>query len=240
MVRITIALLMLALYLPAKAADTIWIKKFPRRVQPFERRYLQYTELKEGKVRLSALLTRKAIKTSYEGINSLLFIQTYQFEKGVDRDSSFVNDETLLPLAYFTDIQSEGHREEVLFLAEQVHNKVAYKDSITVLEKPAHQWFNGVITDDIISSLPMKKGAVFAFRAINPGKRYYEYAVIVTIEGKEKLLIPGVGNLPCWRVRIGDEKDGVLEWYTTKEQIQVKKQARLGNGTTFYRVLIAG
>ncbi|MCG2612970.1 hypothetical protein LZZ85_01720 [Terrimonas sp. NA20] len=240
MIRGTIALLMLMFYLPSIAADTTWIKNAQRKIQPFERRYLQYTEQKDGKVRLSCILTRKAQKISYEGSGAMLFTQKYQLEKGTDTDSSIVNSETLLPLGYFTEIQSEGHREKVLFSPERVHNTVIYKDSTSIFEKAGHQWFNGVITDDIIGSLPMKKGAVFSFQAINPGKRYYEYVVVITIEGKEDLSIPGVGNLPCWRVRIGDEKDGVTEWYTIKEQLQVKKIARLRNGNVFHRVLIAG
>jgi hypothetical protein len=240
MVRMIIVLAILALYLPATAGDTIRIKKAQQKIKPFERRYLQYTALKDGKVRLSALLTRKAIKTSYAGSTAFLFIQTYQFEKAIDRDSSYVNDESLLPLAYFTDIQSEGHREKVLFSSGHVHNTIEYKDSQTVFEKPSHQWFNGVVTDDIIAGLPMKKGRVFAFQAINPGKRYYEYDVVITVEDKEDLVIPGIGKLSCWRIRLGDEKDGSIEWYTVKDQIQVKKQARLRNGNTFFRVLIAG
>ncbi|MET0463350.1 MAG: hypothetical protein ABW007_09350 [Chitinophagaceae bacterium] len=227
------------IHLPAAAADTIWVKSVQRKVQPFERRYLQYTALKDGKIRLSSLLTRKAEVTSYKGAAALLFTQQYQLEKATDTDSSFVSSDSFLPLAYFTAIQSEGHREEVLFSADRIQNTIVYKDSSAFFEKPGHSWFNGVVTDDIISRLPMKKGAVFAFMAVNPGKRYYEYPVVITIEGKEDLLIPGIGNLPCWRVRIGEEKDGIQEWYTLKEQIQVKKLARLKNGNVFHRVLIA-
>jgi hypothetical protein len=240
MIRAIIALLLLAFFLPATAADTIWIKNVHRNIQPFERRYLQYTELKDGKIRLSCILTRKAQKTFYEGSDAILFTQKYQLEKATDTDSSIVSTKSLLPLAYFTEIQSEGHREKVLFSPDQIQNTVVYKDSTAVFENAGHQWFNGVITDDIIGSLPMKKGSVFAFQAINPGKRYYEYAVVITIEGKEDLPIPGIGSLSCWRVRIGNEKDGVLEWYTVKQQIQVKKIARLKNGNVFHRVLIAG
>jgi hypothetical protein len=220
--------------------DTIWVKDIHLKPRSFERRYLQYTELKDGKVKFGALLTRKAEKTTFTGRNAMLFIQTYQFEKTIDRDSSYVDPTTLLPISYFTDIQSEGHHEKVMFTGSQILNKVEYKDSTTDLVQTDKGWFNGVISDDIIGSLPLKEKAVFAFHAINPGKRYFEYTVSVTVEAKEELEIPGLGKRSCWRIRIGSEKDGTLEWYTVKEQIQVKKRFLFKNGNIFYRVMILG
>jgi|GEM_PF-831117 len=220
------------------AQDTIWVDHIRHKPAPFERRYLQYTEMPDGKARLSALLTRKAERTTYDGRDAMLVVQTYQFEKGIDRDSSYVNPTSLLPLSYFTDIQSEGHHEKVIFNDTAILNRVEYKDSTTDQTRPNKNWFNGVITDDIIASLPLKEKAVFAFRAINPGKRYFEYVVAATVEAKEELDIPGLGKRTCWRIRIGSEKDGTKEWYTVKEQIQVKKMFRFKNGNVFYRVMV--
>ncbi|PZR29470.1 MAG: hypothetical protein DI535_01805 [Citrobacter freundii] len=224
----------------SSAQDTIWVKDIHRKPAPFERRYLQYTEMPDGKVKLSALLTRKAEKTSYDGHDAMLIVQTYQLEKGIDRDSSYVNPASLLPISYFTDIQSEGHHEKVIFAGTGILNKVEYKDSTTDVTKPYSDQFNGVITDDIIGSLPFKEKAVFAFHAINPGKRFFEYTVAATVEGKEDIDIPGLGKRSCWRIRIGSEKDGTMEWYTVKEQIQVKKRFRFKNGNVFYRVMVVG
>jgi hypothetical protein len=235
---IPLSFFLLNLYLHAQ--DTTWVQKIHRKPAPFERRYLQYTEMKDGTVKLSALLTRKAEIKTYDGHDVMLFVQTYQFDKAVDRDSSFTDPATLLPVAYFTDIQSEGHREKVIFSGTTIENTVVYKDSTSHQEKPDHRWFNGVIGDDIIGSLPLKEKAVFAFKAINPGKRYFEYTVAVTVEGKEMLELPGLGKIPCWRIRIGKEEDGTMEWYTIKEQVQVKKRFRFKNGNIFYRVMIAG
>lgn len=226
--------------LNSSAQDTIWVKDIHRKPAPFERRYLQYTEMPDGKVKLSALLTRKAEKTTYDGRDAMLIVQTYQSEKVVDRDSSYVNPVSLLPMSYFTDIQSEGHHENVIFTGREILNKVEYKDSTTNHTKSDDNRFNGVITDDIIGSLPLKQNAVFAFRATNPGKRYFEYTVAVTVEGKEDMDIPGLGKRSCWRIRIGNEKGGTMEWYTVKEQIEVKKMFRFKNGNVFYRVMIVG
>lgn len=240
MIRIFLITTLIACSLSAASQDTVWVKASSGKLQPFERRYLQYTEMKDGKVKLSALLTRKAEKKTYDGKNALLVVQTYQQEKVVDRDSSFVDPATLLPFAYFTEIQSEGHREKVLFLSGGIQNQVIYQDSVTNAVKPDHQSFNGVIGDDIISCLPLKENAVFAFRAVNPGKRYFEYPVAITVEGKEDVDVAGLGKIPCWRVRVGTEKSGTTEWYSVKDQVQVKKKFVFANGNIFYRVMITG
>lgn len=238
--KVSFLLLCVACCLNSFAQDTVWVNNIPRKPMPFERRYLQYTEMQDGKVKLSALLTRKAEKTTYDGHNAMLVVQTYQFEKCVDRDSSYVDPSSLLPLSYFTDIQSEGHREKVRFNATEIQNIVEYKDSTTDQRKPGKGWFNGVITDDIIEGLPLKEKAVFAFHAVNPGKRYFEYTVAVTVEAKESLEIPGLGKRECWRIRVSNDRSSTLEWYTVKEQIQVKKKFIFKNGNVFYRVMIAG
>lgn len=238
MTRLSLLLLAITFSGVAISQDTIWVKNISRKLQVTERRYLQYTEMPDGKVKLSALLSRKAQTAKFNNKDALLVVQTYQLQNGVDIDSSYVDPETLHPIAYYTAIQSEGHREKVIFNAKEIENIVEYKDSTERFIHPDRGWFNGVITDDIISSLPLKENTRFAFRAINPGKRYYEYTVVVTVEGKEELDLPGFGRVMCWRVRNGSATDGTLEWYTVNDQIQVKRKYKFKNGNVFYRVMV--
>jgi hypothetical protein len=124
--KIIFSFVVLVFSATAFCQDTVWAKNFARRIQPFERRYLQYTEMKDGTVKLSTLMTRKAEKVNYQGREQLLIVQTYRMEKGIDRDSSYCDPETLMPVGYFTDIQSEAHKEQVYFSVADIRNRIEF------------------------------------------------------------------------------------------------------------------
>ncbi|HEV7780691.1 MAG TPA: hypothetical protein VGO58_05470 [Chitinophagaceae bacterium] len=221
--------------------DTFTITKADKKLVPFERKYIQYTETKEGLIRFNSILTRKLERSVINDREGWFSIQTYQLEKHRNTDSSFSDAVTLLPVAYFTDIPSEGHRENVLFATNSITNIIIYKDSTKTVVKENNLRYNGVVADEIISCMPLKLNASFVFKAVNPGLRFSEYNGTVLVEAQEEIEIPGLGKILCWRLRTnkGGKADSI-EWYTVKGQVQVKKKIELANGSVWYRVLLVG
>jgi len=200
------------------------------------RKYVQYIESANGTINFNTLLTRKIEQMPG---NKILISQTYQSAKGIDYDSSYCAASTMQPLNYHTDLKSEGHRERVTFHSDKITNVIYFKDSSQTVVKQNPGYFNGVMTDELIAALPLKQGSSFVFKTVNPGLRFYPYITRITVEGKESLKIVRQ-NILCWRVRVnqGGLSDAI-EWYTVKGRIQVMKRFPLGNGGTFYRVLIS-
>lgn len=201
-----------------------------------ERKYVQYIESATGAVNFNSLLTRKIERSSG---SKILISQTYQSANGIDYDSSYCTASTLEPLNYHTYIKSEGHREHVTFHDDKIANVTFFKDSSQTIVKENVGYFNGVMTDELIAALPLKEGASFVFKTVNPGLRFYPYVTRIVVVGKELLKIAGQ-DFPCWRIRVnqGGPSDA-MEWYTVKDRIQVMKKFPLGNGSIFYRVLIS-
>lgn len=221
--------------------DTFTVIKADKKLVPFERKYIQYIETANGLIKLNAVLTRKLERRSWEGKDAWLSVQTYQLETHINTDSSFCELTTLEPIAYLTDIPSEGHKENVVFAPHAITNTIIYKDSTKTTLKENNSRYNGVITDDIISCMPLKLNASFVIKVVNPGLRYMEYSTTVTVEAQEEIEIPGLGKIPCWRIRVGKGGKGdPIEWYTVKGQVQVKKKFDLGKGQSWYRVLLVG
>lgn len=206
---------------------------------PSERKYLQYTESENGLIIFQSILTRKIEKLNIEGTPQLLIIQTYQMDQFMDVDSSYCHSKTLQPFAYFTEIQSEGHKEKVYFSRDQIDNNVIYKDSIGRKITENKGFYNGVTMDDIIATMPLKSKKHFLVKLVNPGLRYFEYVNEVEVLGQEEIELAGVGKLKCWKIVANPGRGNeTLEWYTVKGQIQVKKRFKFKNGSVFYRVLM--
>lgn len=211
------------------------------RVIPSEKKYLQFTEKKDGLINFQSILTRKIEQINYKGEQQLLIVQTYQSNKSIDRDSSICNANTLMPLAYFTDIPSEGHKETVVFSETTIENTVFFKDSITQTKKENKGFYNSVIADNIIATMPLKHNAKFSVKMVNPGLRYFEYTAEVEVLGQEDLEIAGMGIIPCWKIKTSARAGSfALEWYSVKGQIQVKKRFEFKDGSVFYRILLVG
>jgi hypothetical protein len=219
--------------------DTFIVNKAVVKIKPAIRKYLQYTQKVNGLVMFQSLLTREIKNVIYEGKKQFLIIQTYQSEKAIDSDSSFCDAETLMPIAYYSDVQSEGHKEKVLFINNKIENTITYPDSAKTFANENKQRYNGVMDNEIISSLPLKQDASFIVRSVNPGIRYFEYNQTVIVEGKEELLLPGIGKIWCWRIRTSSSPGfSSTEWYSIKNRIQVKSLFQFKNGDTFNRVLL--
>ncbi|MFT3908245.1 MAG: hypothetical protein QM737_02370 [Ferruginibacter sp.] len=222
-------------------ADTFIVTKGIQNIKPGSKKYIQYTEYPNGLIRFQSILTRKVEKTNYKGKEQFLITQTYQTGNSIDRDSSYCDSKTLMPLGYFTDIPSEGHKEKVIFSEHEIDNTVIYKDSINRSNKINPHFYNGVVADEIITAMPLKEAAKFVIKMVMPGERYDEYIMEVEVLGKEELDIPVAGKVQCWKLRTSARAgSSSLEWYSVKGQVQLKKRFEFNGGYVFCRVMIAG
>ncbi|MEP7322715.1 MAG: hypothetical protein ABI761_12385 [Saprospiraceae bacterium] len=204
------------------------------------RKYLQFTESQDGRVNFQSILTRQIKKIQNNGKEQLLIIQSYQ-SGTIDKDSSYCDLSTLLPVAYHSDVQSEGYKEKVIFAKTGIETTITTKDGTKMFTLENKQLFNGVMMDEIISSLKLREGVTYVFKALNPGMNHFEYLENIFVEGKEVIELAGIGKISCWKIKTQMEgSPGSDEWYTVKDQIQVKKRFELAGGSVFYRVLLTG
>ncbi len=235
--------LFLGMIIPALAnaqehTDTVQVKDAGKKIKSSQKRYLQFTETKDGFIQSATLLTRTVGLTTYQDRSLLLVIQKYQSGNSIDTDSSYCEKESLLPVAYFTDIVSEKHRERVVF-ADSIINETIFADSLKIVRKKNTGRYNGVITDELIATLPLGLHKKFVFRTVNPGLRYFEYATTVYVEAMEQLWFPSIGKINCWKLKVSQGGDSyAYDWYTVKAQEQVKKKFIFKNGSSFNRVWI--
>ncbi len=222
----------------AAVTDTFYVKDAAQKLLPSERKYLQYTETSEGLIQFGSLLTRTIQKTKYGLQEAFLVIQTYQDPKDINRDSSYCDLHTLLPLAYHTDIRSEQYQEKVIFSDGKIDNTITFKDSIQQFIKTATGLYNSVNTDELISLLPLQEKKQFIFKNVNTGLRYFEYTTAVEVEGKEEISVPASGKVMCWRLRVSNGSSYTIQWYSVKGQQQLKKKFILKNGNAFIRVAV--
>lgn len=229
-------LLLISLGLSASVTDTFYIKDAAQKLLPSERKYLQYTETRDGLIQFGSILTRSIQKTKYGPQDVFLVIQTYQGPKDINRDSSYCDLHTLLPLAYHTNIQSDQYQEKVIFSNGKIDNTITFRDSIQQFTKPATGFYNSVTTDELITLLPLQEKKQFIFKNVNTGLHYFEYATVVEVEGKEEINLPASGKAMCWRLRVTTGSTYTIQWYTIKGQQQLKKKFILKNGNAFIRV----
>lgn len=233
-----LSLLTITLTSMAGGHDTTEIGPAAGKLQPATKKYIQYTETKEGLVTFNALLTRTVQHTSHLGKDAYLVIQTYQNAKGIDIDSSYCAAGTLRPLAYFTDIQSEQHREQVTFTQDSIQNTIIFKDSIGRFTRPNDAFYNGVVTEELIAALPLAEKKRFVLKTVNPGIRFFAYTTTIEVEGKETISLPGAADVSCWRLKVSNGNNFSIEWVTVKGRQQLKKRFVFKNGNTFVRVAV--
>jgi hypothetical protein len=219
------------------AQDTLFVRDnlLSRRVLTGERKYIQFIETPDKTIIFNTFLTCK-IEEMDNG--RILISQAYQSSRGLDFDSSICETLTLRPLYYHATIHSRSYRERVTFLSDRIINETFFTDSTQTVVKQNMGYFNGVMTDELIGSSPLKSGVTFIFKTVNPGLRFRSYVTRVMVEEQETLKIEGQDVL-CWRIRVNQEgSSDAIEWYTVQDRIQVMKKFNLGNGSTFYRVSI--
>lgn len=222
----------------AAGHDSTGIGNAAGKLQPATQKYIQYTETKEGLVTFNAVLTRTLQHTNFQGRDAFLVVQTYQTAKGIDTDSSYCEAKTLRPLAYFTDIQSEQHREQVIFAQDSIRNTVIFKDSIGQFTHPNDEYYNGVITEELIAALPLAGKKRFVLKTLNPGMRYFVYTTTIEVECKETISLPGAAGVSCWRLKVYNGNNFSTQWVTVKGHQQLKKRFVFKNGNAFVRVAV--
>lgn len=210
---------------------------------PAEYNYIQFTENKDKTIDFNAILTRRIQQVVYKNEAVFLITQRYQTANGVDVDSSFVNLNGLKPIAYHTSIATENYQEIVEFGKHEISNSLISMDSIgsviKTIEKNNH-FYNGVIINELIGELPLEKGMKFSFDLVNPGKRYYESSVNVSVIGLETLELSPSFSIACWKleVKFGNSPKGTTEWYAFDNHIQIRSQFEFDNGNKFIRTMI--
>lgn len=212
-----------------------------KRIIPSVKKYIQYSEMKNGRIAFQSILTREIKKTTYQEKDAYLIIQKYQSEKSIDLDSSYVYSSNLKPMIYHTNIQSGGYQEIVEFSKNKIFNKIIYKDSISESTKVNNNYYNGVIMDDIISELPLAEGKKFIIKAVNPGKRHFKYMAIISVVGIETIEINPSLKIKCWKLNVGntDNNRAATQWYSVEGQHQIKTLFEFKGGK-FVRTMITG
>jgi hypothetical protein len=235
-----LCLLFLLLSLGTAGQSDLTIVKNNSQPVPFTQKYLQYTETREGLINFNAILTRKMEKADYRGRPVLLITQTYQTNKSINTDSSYCDPQTLLPLAYFTDIKAEKYKEEVIFHRDSISNTIYKGDSLQHFVRNATGLYNGVITDDLVSVLSLSTGNQFSLPTVNPGLHYFEYITRIVVDGKEEITLPDAKKIMCWKLRIyqGAGDSFSTQWYSVDKHRQLKTRSEFKNGNAFVRVAI--
>lgn len=164
----------------------------------------------------------------------------YQKSKGLDTDSSYVDGETLKPIAYRTDIATSKYKEHKAFLETQIKSRVIYPDSVSTSIFENKHKYNGVIINDLISALPLEMGKVFKIDLVNPGIRFREYTVSIEVLGKEKLNLGVNKDVNCWKLKVnyGMANSFNEEWFTVGGQVQIRSELKMKNGSRFIRTII--
>jgi len=215
-----------------------------QKLEPSNKKYIQYIENLDGTVHLNSILTRNIQRTRYNNQDALLMTQTYQTKKGIDIDSSIVNSKTLMPYAYFTNIKSGAYQEKVIFSNNKIINKVIANDSVDIKKIPNNNYYNGVIINDIISELPLALNKKFVVNCINVGKTVYEYTTTISVEGVDFINVNSLEAIECWRLNVTNIINGKEminnQWYSKNDHVQIKLIFELSNGSQFIRNLIIG
>lgn len=205
----------------------------------YKRKYLQYTEGKNGLVIFQSILVRSSDSVVYNGKKSRAITQHYHMSNFIDTDSSICDPVTLLPLAYYSQLNSEGYNEEVIFTPKTILNKITFKDTVKSTTRINNSFMNGVVEDDLVSRLDFTKDTMFTLHVVNPGLLFTEYQIKVRVLGKELLEVAGYGKIPCWKLDINSgAKNGATAWYSEKNHIQFKKTFLLPDGNLFTRTLL--
>lgn len=210
------------------------------RVVPSVKKYIQYIENENGTIKFNSILTRDIQKAKYANNSVILIIQKYQKSNGVDIDSSFIDAKTLKPIAYHTDIASQGYREVVEFSKNQITNQIIYRDSVSITKFPNKNLYNGVIINDLISELELEVGKQYNINVVNPGRRHYEYTISLEVVGIEMIGLKNSNQIKCWKlnVKYGDTTRSTLEWFSFDKQQQIKTIFDIGNGAKFIREMV--
>ena len=216
--------LLLSLQLPAQKAHTEQ-RKYTSRIHPqsSKEHFIQMWYTADGKMKNAVTVTTSVEMLPLNNKPAWAFIQHYHTEKNIDSDTTFFDEKSLQPLAYFTNLPSEGYREIVSFEKEAILVQVLYKDSVAV--KKYHQagnYIQATLLSYFIAKLPLKKGYSTSLRHINAGLHYTDLVSDITVLGKENIAVTEKLQIPCWKIEVTTGGAKTIQWLTVQDQSLLK------------------
>ncbi|NCT94329.1 MAG: hypothetical protein GXC72_07895 [Chitinophagaceae bacterium] len=180
--------------------------------------FVLYWKMGDSSIKFVSLLHQKLEAVPNAGQPVWLLTQTYSTDKATDADSTFFTPKKWQPLAYRTNIKSSAYREIVSFAPDSINVSVLYKDSLKQFRYAAGQSYIQATTQEyFIGQLPLQMGYDTSFRTINAGLNYADINTTVQVLGKENLPVPGIGNIPCWKLRVGTGLRFSIQWYAESD-----------------------
>lgn len=180
--------------------------------------FVLYWKMGDSSIQFVSLLHQKLESVLNKGQTVWLFTQTYSSGKTTDTDSTWFTQKNWQPLAYRTHIRSSAYREVVSFAPDSINVSVLYQDSLKQFRYAAEQSYIQATTQEyFIGQLPLRMNYDTSFRTINAGLNYADMNTSVQVLAQENLSVPGVGNIPCWKLRVSTGQRFSLQWYAQSD-----------------------
>lgn len=217
----------------AQQNDTLPVgqKIFPAKTIPQNDKYILYWDMPDGKWKPIALATNSVESLSFHGKQTWAYIQKYQGERGINTDTTFFEESTLLPIAYRTDINSSAttqitpYKEIVDFGPAGLTGSVIYRDSVKTAEKNiALAYFNAPMEEYIISRLPLHQNYTTVFKLVSVGKNTGEIYSRINVLDAEEIMLPDHQKIVCWKLEVNNGFSKSYLWFSKKEQKFIKRK----------------
>jgi hypothetical protein len=234
-----IIILLCATNLSAQQYDTLVIgEKIPGSATQQTGKYMLYWDMPDGKYRPVSLETRMVALLPFNNKPTWAFIQQYHKEKGMDADTTYFDESTLMPIAYRTSIQDAvPYRETIDFEKNVLKMKIIYADSVKSDEKNIPlNYFQAPMHDYVISRLPLKQGYTITFKTINAGKNYHEFYEKITVTGSEEIVVSDQQKIDCWIVENYNGFSKSVSWYSKKDHQFIKMKFGNAPKQVFWKV----
>jgi hypothetical protein len=202
--------------------------------------YAIYTIAPNGKLISFFIVDRQLKKVKRDEMEYWLAVQQYHGPNAVDIDSCLFLPGSLAPFEYFSDVQSEGHKESVTFSGKKILAEIRKKDSILTNDQSTRVMaYNAVMEQYIIQGLPLKNGYKVVIPFINPGAHSGKGLFFTQLEVMgEESLETAAGNILCWKLNFKNEKGNLVQWVSKKDQQLIKLIFSMSNGLKSVKTLI--
>jgi len=200
--------------------------------------YFICTKTSDGKLLSSFLLNRSISKIDLNGKPTWLSVQKYNSKDGEDIDSTFFSATTLAPISYHTHVGSERLREQVVFDGKQIVAHISKKDSVYSQDQSTVvAAYNVVMEEDLLKSLPLRKGYSVIIPFVNPGAHYGKglFYKHISVQGAE-VLTTMFGQIDCWKISYETAYGTVLQWVEKKTQNLIRQEQRMPGGIQVMKV----
>lgn len=220
-----LALSIMSLFVQAQT-DTLPIGKGFKTssAKAYNEHFIQLWKMPDGTVRNPLIASKSLELLTLNNKPTWAFIQQYRKDKYVDSDTTFFDETTLQPLAYRTNIVSEGYKECVKFMTDSINILIQYKDSSTNKTYAAKRgYIQATMSEYLISKLPLKEGYTTTMRLVNAGKNYADMASTIRVIGKDEIAIDNENKVSCWKVEVVRGSKTVY-WFSVVGQSLLKME----------------